>query len=152
MKKLLKFLPLLLVALLATTFASCSNDDKDDDDDSLVSEATLPANAKSFINQYFSDTEVKSVWKDTDDYTVVMKNGQTIEFSLAGNWTDVKAPAGESVPTGFYPNQIDTYVSANYNGALIKEISTETYGYEVDLSTGIDLRFDQDGNFLSIDH
>ena len=41
-------------------------------------------------------------------------------------------------------------MAANYSGAYIDEIDREPYGYDVDLNTGVDLRFNADGAFLGI--
>ena len=71
--------------------------------------------------------------------------------SCSGEWTDVDAPLNEELPTGFYPEAIDTYLLANMDGAGINEISKERYGYDVELVTGTDLRFDSEGKFIRYD-
>lgn len=146
MKKLLKFLPFLLVALMATTFWSCS----DDDDNKTVSNAELPEPAKTFLDTYYpSITYITK--KDKNEFDVYLNNGHTVDFNAAGQWQDVDAPAGQTIPYGFYPVGIDTYIGENLSGAGINEISVEPYGYDVELVTGVDLRFGPDGTFLGYD-
>lgn len=143
MKKLLKILPLVLVALFATTLWSCS----DEDDNKVVSNTELPATAKAFLDQYYPSIDYITV-KEKSDYEVALKNGHSVEFNKDGEWKDVDAPKGQTIPSGFYPSAIDTYVAENEGGATINEISKKSYGFEVDLTNDKDLEFDKDGAFL----
>lgn len=144
MKKFLKFIPFLLVAVMAMGFWSC-----DDDDDKVVTE--IPAAAKTFLATYYPSVEYMA-FKDHNDYDVTLANGHKVEFSSTGEWKDVDAPAGQTVPSGFYPSAIDSYLNDNMDGAGINEISKEKNGnYEVDLVDGRDLVFDQQGMFVRFD-
>lgn len=146
MKKILRFLPLLLIAVTGVAFAACS-----DDKDEPVSANSLPAAAKSFLEAYYPSVNIVSATKDHDDYDVVLANGHKVEFDAAGNWTDVDAPAGQSIPNGFYPAAIDIYVGETYNGTGINEISKTASGFDVELTTGVDLLFNADGTFVAVD-
>ncbi|MDE6422886.1 MAG: PepSY-like domain-containing protein [Muribaculaceae bacterium] len=150
MKKLLKFLPFLLVAVMAVGFWSCDNDD--DVDDIIVTEQQLPSQAKTFISDYYPSVKVSKVTKENNEYDVILSNRHQIEFSLTGEWMDVDAPAGETVPSGFYPAAINTYIEENLNGVGINEMSRENYGYDVELVDGRDLRFSTTGSFLGYDN
>lgn len=149
MKKLLKFLPFLLVAVMAVGLWSC---DDDDDKDVIVTEQQLPSKAKAFISDYYPSVKVSKVTKDNSEYEVILSNRHQIEFNLAGEWMDVDAPTGETVPTGFYPADIDTYIGENLGGTGINEVSRENYGYDVELVDGRDLRFSTTGSFLGYDN
>lgn len=147
MKKFLKFIPLVLVALFATTLWSCSKDD----DGGPAPLTELPATAKTFLSTYYPSVEYKA-YKDDNGYDVVLSNGQKVDFDSKGEWYEVEATIpGQTIPTGFYPAAIDTYVSENYSGAGIREISKEVYGFDVELVQNIDLKFDTAGNFISVD-
>ncbi|MBD5486669.1 MAG: hypothetical protein HDR18_14310, partial [Lachnospiraceae bacterium] len=61
------------------------------------------------------------------------------------------APVGKTVPAGFYPAAIDTYISSAYSGSGINEISRIDRGYEVELLNGTDLYFSADGTYIGID-
>lgn len=146
MKKILKWLPLLLVTVVfGALAAACNGDDK------VVGENELPASAKTFVSTYFASAKVATAYKDGNEYEVMLSNGVRIDFNRSGEWKDVDAPLNEALPTGFYPKAIDAYLLANMNGAGINEISKERYGYDVELVTGIDLRFDSEGRFLRYD-
>lgn len=149
MKKLFKLLPLFLVAVTgATALSSCHDDD---DNDQIITISALPDSAKEFVSQYFPQLTIVSAKIDGNEYEVKLTDGTTIDFDKTGNWIDVDAPNGKTVPGGFYPEGIDMYILANYPENGINEISKEFRGYEVDLTSGIDLKFDVDGNFVSAD-
>lgn len=148
MKKFLKFMPLLLVAVLGFATWSCSDDD--DKDKPLVVNM-LPDQAKEFVAKYFPSAAIVAAKTDGKEYDVALSDGTQIEFDSAGQWLDVDAPRGGYLPSGFYPEGIDEYISLNYNGFGINEISKETGGYDVELVNGVDLKFDADGQFISLD-
>lgn len=147
MKKSLYFTLALVFGL--TVLSSCS------EDDNLVAPADLPQAAQTFMNKYFAGTDVLSVKKDGKhsgtEYTVKLRNGYEVEFDATGNWTDVDAPAGKTIPDGIAPDRIASYVAQEYPGMGINEISRDYRGYDVELVTGLDLEFDIEGNFLRVD-
>ena len=111
----------------------------------------MPVSARTFVSTYFAPAKVATVYKDGSEYEVMLSDGVRIDFNKSGEWTDVDAPLNKELPTGFYPETIDTYLLANMYGAGINEISKERYGYDVELVNGIDLRFDSQGKFLRYD-
>lgn len=149
MKKLLKFLPMLLVAVFGVTaMSSCSDDD---DKDQTIAISMLPNSAKEFVTTYFSNAVIVSAKVDGNEYEAILSDGTKIDFDKTGAWTDVDAPRGKTIPTGFYPEAIDTYVAANYTGVGINEISKEKRGYDVELVSGVDLVFSTTGEFIAVD-
>lgn len=114
----------------------------------------LPAKAKTFINQHFKGVKVMNVIQDKDvfskDFDVNFENGTKIEFDRTGNWKEIKTLSG-SVPSSLVPAKIKQYISNNYKGANIVEINKDAYKIDVELSNGVDLDFDKNGNFLRID-
>ena len=115
----------------------------------------LPQKAQTYVRTHFSESDVASVWKDTEmllveDYTVVLSNGLEIDFYPNGDWKEVKS-RGTEIPSKIIPSGIFQYVSQNYNGQRIKELKKKRYGYKVELSGDIDLEFSQNEKFLRID-
>ena len=147
MKKHLRFLSALLAVVVGTTLLTGCGDDKDEP----VSSGELPVKARTFIGQYYPTARIVSTTKDKDDYEVTLSEGTRIDFDKAGEWTDVDAVTGMTVPSGFYPAPIDNYVSTTYPGSGINEISRETYGYEIELLTGTELKFNSEGAFSGYD-
>ena len=136
-----------VTVLFAVNFAAAK--------DVQIKFSELPQKAQTFVKTHFSESDVASVWKDTEmllveDYTVVFNNGTEIEFYPSGEWKEVKS-RGTEIPAKIIPSGIAQYVSQNFNGHPIKKISKKRYGYEVELSGGTDLEFSQNGKFLRID-
>ncbi len=144
MKKILKLLPLLLIAVLGISLSSCS------DKDEPISALDLPSTSKEFIAQYFPSASIVAAQKDKDEYDVVLSDGTKIEFDKKGNWTDVDAPQTKVLPTGFYPAEIDNYLAEYFEGEGINEISKVERGYEVEIISGTEILFAHDGSFIEI--
>ena len=124
-------------------------------DEGLVPASALPANAQTFVNQYFSANDIVSVWQDTEkgrveDYTVLFADGTEVEFLADGNWKEVKARNGQVSPK-IVPAKITKYVQKKFPKAMIKEIKKGRAKYEVDLTNGVELIFNLNGKFLKID-
>ena len=136
-----------VTVLFAVNFAAAK--------DVQIKFSELPQKAQTYVRTHFSESDVASVWKDTEmlvveDYTVVLNNGLEIEFYPSGDWKEVKS-RGTEIPAKIIPSGIAQYVSQNYNGQMIKELKKKRYGYKVELSGGIDLEFSQNEKFLRID-
>ncbi len=73
----------------------------------------------------------------------------------SGNEVDLNARffnADVHVSTSSLPQNILDYITSNYPGVTIREAEIEdNNNFEVYLSNGLELVFDQDGNFLGID-
>ena len=136
-----------VTVLFAVNFAAAK--------DVQIKFSELPQKAQTYVRTHFSESDVASVWKDTEmlvveDYTVVLNNGLEIDFYPNGDWKEVKS-RGTEIPAKIIPSGIAQYVSQNYSGHPIKKISKKRYGYEVELIGGTDLEFSQNGKFLRID-
>ena len=145
MKKLLRFLPIMLIAVIGISLSACG------DNDEPIAPTELPTAAKTFLTTYYKSVEIVSTTKDKNEYKVTLANGHEVDFNTRGEWTDVDAPAGQTIPSGFYPAEIDSYIETVFNGDGINEISKVIKGYEVELVTGTELIFSSDGSFISFD-
>ena len=83
-------------------------------------------------------------------YTVILDNGVKIEFGSTGKWESVKSRNG-AIPASVIPVKISDYVSNYYKSLGIEKIERKRYGYEVELTNDLDLKFDLNGNFLGLD-
>jgi len=109
----------------------------------------LPQKAQQFITTNFKGVEVLSATVD-DDYEVYLANGTKVEFTLQGDWKEVKCP-GSAVPAAIIPAAISKYVKTNFANSTIVKIDKKYNGYEVELNNDLELKFDKNGNFLAID-
>lgn len=148
------FASLLLCMLTGLAFTSCSDND-DYWDDYNVSFYDLPSKAISFVYDFFPDEKVVKVDYDVDHkeskYEVEFKSGLEVEFDSDGHWISIEAPEWGYVPDAVVPDFILSYVDDRFPRARITDISRESWGYEVELSNDVDLRFDYDGYLLDVD-
>jgi hypothetical protein len=117
--------------------------------DRPVTFAQLPQKAQQFITKHFSGVEFLSATVD-DDYEVYLANGTTVEFTLQGDWKEVKCP-GSAVPATIVPTAITKYVKAKFPNSTIVKIDKKYGGYDVELNNDMELKFDKNGNFLTYD-
>ena len=146
MKKL--FLTL-AIALAGSFAASAANDYYRDTNN-------LPQAAKIFLDKNFKHSEVSFVKVEKnfgriDEYEVVLQDGTEVSFDRNGNWDNVEMPVKKSVPGEIVPPEIARYVGQNYPKQRIVSIDKESGGYEVELSDGLDLKFNKAGQFKRID-
>ena len=126
------------------------------DKEELISTENLPATANTFLSEYFADVKVLSVTREkegtTTDYQVLLDNGIEVKFDKNGNWDEVEALTDtDAIPTSFIPEAVVTYVQENYENAGINNIDKEKNGFDVELTNGLDLIFDTNGQFVRID-
>lgn len=145
MKKIL--LAFALLFGLAST--ACAKDSYSRDESILPQAArtTISNNFKSKISLIKTEKTVGTV----TEYEVILTDGSEISFDKNGNWDEVDVPRGKEVPSGFIIKGIKEYVNQNHSGQKIESIDKERSGYDIELSNGIDLKFDKDGKFIRYD-
>ena len=143
MKKLMFMTCLVLFALTA-----CA------DDDLPIRTNQLPRNAQQFLTQYFRGVEVSYAKQDDEgfdkSYEVVFVDGNKVEFRRDGEWKEVDCRYGR-VPDAIVPRAILDFVRQRYAGQYIRKIERDRHGYEVKLTSGLELKFDRNGRFRKID-
>lgn len=143
MKKILTF----VVGLFA--FAALINAD-----DRPVPFDQLPEQAKTFVKTTFASAKVLYSSVDDDiiapDYEVILDNGFEIQFKNDGRLESIDANMG-SIPESIIPDQIKTYVKANYPNVTYKEYEVGARSYEVKISNGLELTFNLDFKVIEID-
>jgi len=85
------------------------------------------------------------------EYEVILSDGMEITFDRDGNWENVETANTQSVPSAFVLSPISSYVKKHHPGMRIVGIDKERSGYDVELSNGIELKFDKVGSFLRYD-
>ena len=56
-----------------------------------------------------------------------------------------------AVPAAIVPAAIQQYVSTSFPGTVITKIDKERYGYDIELSNDIDLKFNYQGAIIGMD-
>lgn len=145
----MKFTRFLLTALLAlSTAALCFADDRP------IPVEQLPAAAKTFVQEHFPENAIVYAKMDVEmqktEYEARLNDGSKVEFDEQGNWKEVNCHY-KAVPAVLVPKAIADYVQAKFPDIAITKISRKWYGFEVELLSDLDLRFDKDGAFIGFD-
>ena len=124
------------------------------DNDKPISKEQLPQVAQNILNREFKGKSIALAKMETDildrSYDVIFTNGDKIEFDKKGNWTSVDC-SRSGVPAGIVPSAISKYVNTNYKGAQIKEIERERKQYKIELSNGLEIKFNKNFKVIEID-
>jgi len=123
--------------------------------DTAINPNKLPKTAKTFLFTHFKGIKIGSAIEDreiygVDEYKVYLANGTTIEFDRHGNWKEVDGKH-QKLPYGFIPVNIRNYVAKSFPNTYFIKAEKERWSYKTELSNGIKLEFDRNGNFKKID-
>ena len=144
--KTIRFYMVALMSLIAVT--TCFADDK------MILPEQLPAAAKEFLQTHFPDNGILFAQKDNDGlkkkFEVRLKDGTEVDFDKKGEWEKVDCKM-KAVPAVLVPEAIATYVNANFPGEMIVKIDKERYGYDIELSNDLDLKFNKQGMLIGMD-
>jgi hypothetical protein len=137
-----------LLASVVITMTACANNDQ------LISYSSLPVQAQAFIQKYFNATDVVHVERERDglhyEYGVTLKNTTKIDFDHQGNLESIDCRI-YAVPEGIVPELIVHYTTLHYPDSFIVEYAIEYRRLKVELSNGLDLIFDIEGNYIGMD-
>lgn len=141
-----------LIALLVMAISAISAQARDEISRDVT---TLPKSAQTFLKTNFkapvSFIKIDKTLGYINEYEVVLTDGTEIDFDNDGTWDKIETPADMSVPNKIIPKNITAYVAKNYPGQKIVSVDKERRTYEVELSNGLDLIFDRNGQFKRID-
>ena len=145
MKKSVFFLAAFMSMMMQTvsTFAS----------DRIITKEQLPAAAQTFIQKTFPKQAISYAKIDFDGrktYEVRLSNGTEVEFDKNGTWDKVDCNYS-AVPANLVPAAIADYVKTHFAGATIVKIDKERYGYDIEMSNDIDLKFNYQGVLIGMD-
>jgi hypothetical protein len=117
-----------------------------------VQQSQLPREAKTFLKEHFKSKFHHAV-KDVDGrvitYEVVLNDNTEIEFDESGRWIEVDGK-NKPIPTSFIQKQTLDYVKINNPKESVVKIERSVSGYELELSNGVDLKFDAMGTFVKV--
>lgn len=119
-----------------------------------VETTDLPKNVQEFVKKHFPNVEVSYAKQDDDwferDYTVVLTNGDKLEFTSKGEWTEIDCEHNQ-VPEAIIPAAIRKYMNEKQKGQRVVKIKKERRHYEVELSNKLEMEFSLDGKLLKYD-
>lgn len=140
---------LMAIVALVTVFAASARDSYSRDVN------VLPASARTTLKNTFkadvSHIKIEKSLGRVSEYDVVMTDGTEVTFDRSGNWKDVEVKRGGEVPKALVPQLVKKYIDQYQRGAKIVGLEKNRSGYEVELSNGVEMRFDKDGKFVRYD-
>ncbi len=143
MKKILAIVATLIISLSASA-----------DDERMIAYSNLPIQARSFVQKYFTVSDVARVERERDglhyDYQVYLKNASEIEFDHHGNLQSIDCKRN-AVPEGIVPALIVSFVQTHYPNDVVVEYAINYRSLKTELSNGMELVFDHEGHFIRID-
>lgn len=137
MKKII----LTLIAVLSLTAVSAQI--------TQIKSTKLPAQARTTIKKAWNGVPIVDAWRNKMDkkveYKASIENGSTIKFDAQGRWIEIHCYDG--VPTTLLPNALLSHINKYYEGQLIVWVSKTTKRYQVQLTNGSKLEFNNKGVF-----
>ena len=142
----MKRMRLLFIALLSMMVTSVAFAD-----DKPIPVEKLPAAARTFVDTNFPGKKILYAEKDWNSYECRLDDGTKIEFTAKGDWKQVDRHRMSAVPTALVPAAIKQYVNSNYGNCMITKIDKERYGYDIELSNDLELKFNRQGALIGMD-
>lgn len=144
-----KFLSMFAIVAAMFAVVGCEKNDE------VVMAENLPREVTTFVQTHFPGVEILNVIKDYSgrkayDFEIRLDDGTRLEISKGGEWKDVENYK-KGVPSSIIPAEILAYVADNHPEAIVISIDRER-GFEVGLNVGVDIYFDQSGNFSRYDY
>ena len=139
------------VALMFATVVSAKAGDRE----RPITVEQLPAAAQQFLAQNFKDLTVAFVVEDTkfvgSEYEVTYTDRTEIDFDSQGQWSCIERKYS-ALPASLIPQQIaDAVAKSNFPGQYVKKIERNAYTWEVELSNGLEIKFDKQFNIIGYD-
>lgn len=140
---------LLILAVIVGVFSASARDTYSHD------VKVLPVAAQTVLKNNFkadvSHIKIEKDWGRISEYDVVLTDGSEISFDSKGNWKDIEMRRDASVPKALVPAAITEFVKQNQKNAKVTGIEKKRSGYEVELSNGVEMKFNSDGKFVRYD-
>ena len=113
----------------------------------------LPAAAQEFLAN-FKDLTLAYAVEDPkfigSEYEVIYTDRTEVDFESNGEWSSVERKYA-AVPAAIVPVQIADYVKKNFAEESIRKIDRDKYTWEVELSNGLEIKFDRNFQVIDID-
>lgn len=115
----------------------------------------LPEKAQQFLAAHFGDLTLAFAVEDPkfvgSEYEVTYTDRTEVDFRSDGEWSSVERRYS-AVPAAIVPQPIADYVAqSNIPGQFIRKIDRNAYTWEVELSNGLEIDFDNRFNVIGFD-
>ena len=125
------------------------------DNDRPITLEQLPAAAQTFLKTHFADLTLAYAVEDPkfvgSEYEVTYTDRTEVDFRSNGEWSSVERRYA-AVPASIVPAQISAYVAkSSFSNQYIKKVERDAYTWEIELSNGIEIKFDREFHVIDID-
>ena len=125
------------------------------DNDRPIALDKLPAAAQTFLKTHFADLTLAYAVEDPkfvgSEYEVTYTDRTEVDFRSNGEWSSVERRYA-AVPASIVPAQISAYVAkSSFSNQYIKKVERDAYTWEIELSNGIEIKFDKEFHVIDID-
>lgn len=110
----------------------------------------VPSQVQNFVKKHFPENQIvkykMEVSQRKTEYEIKLDEKTELDFNQ-----DFQLIEGDSklgLPLSVLPKKIVDYISENQPNVAVKEWETKSYGQKAELTNGVDLYFDKDGNFV----
>ena len=97
----------------------------------------------------FLGRPVKLLWPEMDCF--YLDDGTKIEFWRDGSLKKIETYSTGNMPGDCMSESIGAYVNGHFPGCVVTKIERKGYGFEVELSNDIELKFNHRGVLIDID-
>ena len=107
-----------------------------------------------FVGQYFHKASVLLVNAEWDEYEVRLSDGTQLEFNRGSEWKKIDCEHSSiyrTVPTELIPDRISSYVNTNFAGQSITKIEKKRRGWDVELNSELEIKFNKNFVVTKID-
>ncbi|WP_159039885.1 PepSY-like domain-containing protein [Christiangramia fulva] len=139
-------------------FLGIDDDNEDDFGDEHIQASALPQNILDFIHTNYPNINIeKAEMENNGNYEIKLENDLELIFDGHGNFlgqgqdenNDDQGEDHEDLSPNDLPQVIKDYITDNYPDNTIIEAEMDEEAYEITLNNGVELKFDQEGNFVS---
>ncbi len=140
-------------------FLGIDDDGEDDFGDEDIAAANLPEKIRNFISTHFAGASIEEAeLENNGNYEIELSTDVKLVFNANGDFLgrvdddDNDDKDDEDIAVADLPQSIRDYITENYPDNSIIEAEKEDDGtFEVTLNNGMELKFDAEGNFVSVD-
>lgn len=119
----------------------------------IITKDPTPA-ITEFVKTYFPKASVLIVKPEHDEYEVRLSDGTELEFTRNFEWKKIDCEHSNTytaVPAELVPEQIATYVKTNFADQSITKIEKKRKGWEIELSSELEIKFNKNFVVTKID-
>lgn len=122
--------------------------------DRIIQFAQLPQAAQTLVKKHFAGKQVSYVKEDKEltstTYEVRLSDGTEIDFDSKGNWKDIDGKH-QAIPEALLPIVVRKSLAEAHKGERVLQIERKRTGYEVKLSSGLEVRLNKQGVIVGYD-